>query len=143
MAKLTPTTREDIPQIEEWIKADPFHCDDSRCTAEGLLTGNGELAFCLVDDVGPLCFVLLEKENARLRLSTQFGPEAEVNKHRLVVGLLQAGIPAIVKFGKQNGFTGIVFESVNESLISFMAKQGFFPVGLDDYELTFGAETNV
>jgi hypothetical protein len=143
MTKLTPTTEQDLPKIKAWIAADPFHKDDPRCTPEGLLTGQGMLAFCLRDGEGPLCFVRLDDEEGVLRLSTQFGPEEEVDKRRLITGLLTAGIPAIAEFGKRNGFKGIIFESVNDSLINFMRKQGFFPVSHDDYALTFGDETHV
>ena len=134
---LTPTTREDIPQIQEWIEADSYHKDDPNWTPESLLTGNGELAFCLVDDKGPLCFVRLNAEGERLRLSTQFGPESEVSKKRLVTGLLSSGIPAIIEFGKQKGFRGIVFESFEPTLISFMEKQKFFAAGGNDYAIVF------
>lgn len=143
MATLRPTIAADVEKIESWILQDPFHKDDSRCTPDGLLTGNGVLTFCVQDDEGPLCFVRLDDEHGLLRLSTQFAPESEVNKKRLIVGLLNAGIPAIIEFGKNNGYGGIIFESVNDSLIKFMEKQKFFPVSHDDYALTFGDETNV
>jgi hypothetical protein len=142
MTRLRPTTREDLPKIEEWIEEDPFHKDDSRCTPEGLLTGNGVLTFCVQDDQGPLCFVRLDDEEGILRLSTQFGPESEVSKQRLVVGLLTAGIPAIIEFGKSNHYGGIIFESVNESLIKFMEKQNFVLDKGDDYLLRFNLENS-
>ena len=137
MTELRPTVREDLPQIQEWIQADPYHKDDPNWTPESLLTGNGELAFCLTDDQGPLCFVRLNAEGERLRLSTQFGPEEEVSKKRLVAGLLSYGIPAIIELGKQRGFKGIVFESFSPSLIAFMEKQKFFAVGGNDYAIVF------
>lgn len=135
--KLTTTTTSDLEQIREWIAADPYHKDDPRCTPEGLLTGNGVLIFCLSDDEGPLCFVRLDAEGEFVRLSTQFGPESEVSKKRLIVGLLSAGIPAITAFAKENKYKGIIFESKSPSLIVFMDKQGFFPVGHGDYALIF------
>jgi hypothetical protein len=136
--RLTPITSADLEQILEWIAKDPFHVGDPRCQAEGLLTGNGVLTFCLQDDQGPLCFVRLDVEGEALRLSTQFGPEEEVNKRRLVTGLLDAGIPAIILFGKNRNYKGIVFESINPSLIAFMSKQGFKATSGNDYMLTFG-----
>jgi hypothetical protein len=139
---ITPTIHEDLPQIEEWIKADPWHKEDSRHTAEFLLTGGGLLAFCLLDEKGPLCFVRLDAEEDMVRLSTQFGPEQEVSKKRLVVGMLSEGIPAIKNFARNKGYKGIVFESTSETLINFMNQQGFFKVEGDDYALTFG-ETHV
>ncbi len=136
--KLSPTVADDLPQIEEWIAADPWHKDDPTWKAEGLLTGNGVLSFCLSDDKGPLCFVRLDAEGDMLRLSTQFGPESEVSKSRLVKGLLSMGIPSIVEFGKVKGYKGIVYESTSESLITFMKIQGFFKTaGEHDYALTW------
>jgi hypothetical protein len=134
---LLTTTEKDLPKINEWIAADPWHREDENNTAEFLLTGRGELSFCVADDIGPLCFVRLDKEEDRLRLATQFGQEAEVSKQRLVIGLLQEGIPAIIYFAKDEGYKGIVFESVNESLIKFMGKLGFMHDKADDYMLTF------
>src|SRR5258708_35353293 len=101
---LSPTTVEDLPQIHEWIIADPFHKDEDQHSAEWLLTGGGALAFCLSDVAGPLCFVRLDAEGDMLRLATQFGPEHEVSKKRLVTGLLSTGIPAIIEFGKNKGY---------------------------------------
>lgn len=141
--KLTVTTSADLEQIREWITADPYHKDDPRCTAEGLLTGNGFLTFCLRDDEGPLCFVRLDSEVDMLRLSTQFGPETEVSKKRLITGLLSTGIPAIVIFAKENKYKGIVFESTSPTLIAFMDKQGFRPKSGDDYALVFEEQTHV
>lgn len=141
--KLTVTTEADLGQIREWVAADPYHKDDPRCTPEGLLAGNGILTFCLQDDEGSLCFVRLDAEAEFLRLSTQFGPEAEVSKKRLITGLLSTGIPAITMFGKENKYKGIVFESTNLSLINFMDKQGFRPKSGDDYALIFEEQTHV
>lgn len=137
------TTEVHLPQIQEWIDADPYHKDEDLHTPGWLLTGGGELAFCVADSDGPLCFVRLDAEGDMLRLATQFAPESEVSKKRLVMGLVSTGIPAIIQFGKDKGFKGIVFESTSESLIGFMNKQGFFKVSGDDYALTFGEEANV
>lgn len=134
--KISPTTESDIPQIREWIDADPDHYLDNS-DAEWLLTGRGELAFCVTDEEGPLFFVRLDAEGEMLRLATQFAPESEVSKRRLVPALLSTGIPAIIKFAKIRKYKGIVFESTSESLINFMSKQGFKPSGGDDYALTF------
>ena len=144
MAKLTPTTQEDIEQIKEWISLDPFHKDDlSFKEPEKLLTGRGLLSFCLSDDFGPLCFVRLDAEGEMVRFMTQFGPEEEVSKKRLIVGLLSTGIPALIAFAKGKGYKGLVFESINESLINFMAKQGFKSSVGNDYVLTFEENVNV
>ena len=144
MAKLTPTIGADLSQIREWIQADPWHKDDpSFRKPEKLLTGQGLLSFCLADDEGPLCFVRLDAEGEMIRFATQFGPETEVSKKRLVIGLVTTGIPALIAFAKEKSYKGLVFESVNESLIAFMDKQGFKAVGGDDYALTFEENVNV
>ena len=144
MAKLSPTTSEDISQIKEWVAADPWHKDDpSFQDVERLLTGQGLLSFCLSDYEGSLCFVRLDAEGDMVRFATQFGPEAEVSKKRLIVGLLSTGIPALIAFAKEKGYKGLVFESQNESLINFMAKQGFKSAGGNDYALTFEENVNV
>ena len=140
--KLSPTTEKDIPTITDWIAADPDHRDD-QTDPEWYLTGYGALAFHVADDNGPLFFVRLDIEGNMLRLVTQFAPESEVSKNRLVTALLSTGIPAIIKFAKRKEYRGIVFESTTESLIKFMDKQGFKPVGADDYALTFEANTDV
>ena len=144
---LRPTTEEDLPKIREWLAADPWHKANPKHSAEFLLTGQGMLTFCLTDDEGPLCFVRLDKEGdwdePWARLATQFGPESEVSKRRLVAGLLGSGIPAIILHAQEHGCLGIVFESVSPALITFMGKLGFKAAGGDDYALTFGEKTDV
>jgi len=136
--KTSPTTLDDLIKIQEWIAQDPWHKDDPSWTAEALLTGKGALSFCVLDDKGPLFFVRLNREGDMLRLATQFAPESEVSKSRLVKGLLSVGIPTITEFGKVKGYKGIVYESTNESLINFMKMQGFFKsAGENDYALTW------
>lgn len=134
---LATTNPQDLPQIAEWIQADPWHKDDARHTPQFLLTGNGLMSFCLTDEQGPLCFVRLDDEGEIMRLATQFGPESEVSKKRLVAGLLGEGVPYIIAFGRENGYKGIVFESTSPTLIAFMGKLGFKSVGGVDYQLTF------
>lgn len=141
--RLTPTTREDLHQIREWINADPFHKNDSTFLAEDLLTPNGLLSFCLCDDKGPLCFIRLNQDIDMVRIVIQFGPEPEVSKRRLIAGLIEGGIPAMKSFAKSKNFKGLVFESVNPSLIAFGVKQGFKSIGHDDYALVFEDKINV
>lgn len=134
--KLTPTTSDDLPKIREWIELDPWHKDTPEI-AEKLLTGNGLLSFNLADDDGVICYTRLDKENELVRFATQFGPEEQVSKRRLVTGLLQMGIPAIIKFAKDRNFKGLIFKSTSPTLIAFMRKQKFEPAGNDDYQLIF------
>lgn len=132
-----------MPQIAEWIQADPFHKDDPRVTAESFMTSQGLISFCLDDGKGPLCYIRLDEDKQMVRIAIQFGPEAEVSKRRLIVGLINMGIPAMIKFTKDRGYKGLVFESVNPTLIKFGSNQGFSSVGHDDYALMFKENKDV
>jgi hypothetical protein len=136
--RLAHSTEQDVPQIQEWIKLDPHHKEHDP---KWWLTGNGLLSFVLLDDKGPLCYVRLDKEDNMVRLHTQFGPREEVNKIRLIKGMLHC-IPIVISFSMgQRDVTGVVFSSVSESLIFFMEKKyDFKSVGNDDYVLDFEAK---
>jgi hypothetical protein len=133
MYHFNTTTQEDIPHIAGWIKADPWHKDEIRNDPEFLMTGKGLLVFCLCDDKGPVCYVRLDREGDMARVATQFGPESEVSKRRVVLGLAKAMLPAIKHFATVNGLKGLIYESENPLLISFCEKQGFFAVSHNDY----------
>lgn len=143
MATLAPTTYDDLALIRGWILVDPWHKDDPSFQAEKLLTGFGLLSFCLRDEEGPLCFVRLDAEGDMVRFATQFGPEGEVSKRRLILGMLSLGIPTIANFARRKGYRGLVFESVSPTLIAFMQKQGFKHAENNDYSLIFGRSNNV
>ena len=136
---LRTTVEADVPLIKHWMGADPRHSLEVRNSAEWLLTGLGLLSFCLADAKGPLAFIRLDEEADLVRAAIQFGPESEVSKRRLVVGLIRMGLPAIVRFSQKSGYRGVVFESVNPSLISFLEKhQGIRKAEKEnDYELIF------
>src|SRR5258708_3188847 len=125
MSILAPTTYDDLALIRGWSLVDSWHKDDLSFQAEKMLTGCGILSFCLRDEEGPLCFVRLDAEDDMVRFATQFGPENEVSKKRLIAGMLSTGIPAIAHFARKKGYKGLVFESVSPTLIAFMEKQGF------------------
>jgi hypothetical protein len=137
MIKLETITVNYIDKIQAWIQADPFHRDDPRNQADALLTGKGLLTFRVTDDIGDVMFVRLDAEGDMTRLAIQFGPEEEVSKKRVVKALLEATIPAVLKFSRDKGYRGVVFESVNPSLIAFGDKQGFKPLSKDDYAFVF------
>ena len=139
MLRLTSTEFSDLYQIREWMAIDPWHSHLPIKTAEELLTGRGLLCFCIQDDKGPLVFVRFDKddEDGVFRVSTQFGPESEVSKRRLIVGIQRQLVPTIVAFGKDKKFKGAVYESISPKLIEFMSKFGFRPAGNNDYMLTF------
>jgi len=139
MLRIITTEKTDLGQIREWMKEDPWHSHLPNQTAEELLTGAGLLCFCIQDDKGPIVFVRFDKDDDEnlLRISTQFAPESEVSKRRLVVSLTRSLVPMIIKFGKDNKFDGAVYESVSSKLIEFMSKFGFRPAGNNDYMLAF------
>jgi hypothetical protein len=139
MLRLIATEKTDLEQIREWMKEDPWHSHLPNQTAEELLTGSGLLCFCIQDDKGPLVFVRFDrdKDENLLRVSTQFAPESEVSKRRLIVGLTRILIPTIVRYGTKNKFDGAIYKSFSPKLIEFMSKFGFRPAGNNDYVLTF------
>ncbi len=137
MIHLSETTDDDLEQITEWLNADSWHKDDPLNKPELMITGNGLLAFCLSDDEGPLAYVKLTEEGDLNRISIQFAPENVVSKRRLAVGLVEAGIPAMKIFAQENGYKGLVFESINPSLIAFGRKQGFESIGNNDFAMIF------
>jgi hypothetical protein len=139
MLRLIATEKTDLAQIREWMKKDSWHSHLPNQTAEELLTGTGLLCFCIQDDKGPVVFVRFDKDKDEnlLGVSTQFAPESEVSKRRLIVGLTKILIPTIIRYGKKNKFDGAIYNSVSPKLIEFMSKFGFNPIGGNDYVLTF------
>lgn len=135
MIKLTASIESDIGQIREWIAADPYHKHQGQ--PEWWLTENGLLAFCLMDDKGPLTFVRLDEEGEYIRIHTQFAPESVVSKRRLVVGMLQC-VGVLTDIYKTQGKKGFVFESISPTLIAFMNKhKGFSSIGSNQYRVDF------
>jgi hypothetical protein len=137
MIKFTPSTYEDLEQLGEWILHDPYHFHLGQ--PEWWLTGaaGSLLAFCLMDDRGPLTYVRLDEEGEYVRIHTQFAPKTEVSNRRLVVGMIYA-VKSLIKLYESEGKKGLVFNSVSPSLIGFMDKHlGFKSVGNDDYRLDF------
>lgn len=133
--RLTASTLDDIEQIKEWTLHDPYHFHQGQpewwlTAAEGSL-----LAFCLMDDRGPLTYVRLDTEGEYVRIHTQFAPEAVVSKRRLIVGMIWC-IAVLIELFHQ--YKGLIFNSVSPGLVAFMDKKfKFKPVGGDDYRLDF------
>lgn len=133
MVNFSASTLEDLQQLSEWIQHDPYHFHLGQ--PEWWLTGNGLLAFCLMDDKGPLTYVRLDEEGEYIRIHTQFAPESIVPKRRLIVGMLDCMEVLKDLYKDKKGF---VFNSVSPKLIAFMQKyQNFESIGNDDYQLTF------
>jgi len=138
MINLSSSTREDVPQLNEWIQVDPYHKHQGQ--PEWWLTGGGLLSFCLMDNKGPLAYVRLDDEGEYVRINTQFGPESIVSKRRLVVGMLQC-MSLLTDIYKTQGKKGFVFESISPTLITFMSKrQGFSSIGGSEYRVDFEAK---
>lgn len=140
MISFSASTLSDIEQLTEWIAHDPYHFHQGHpewwlSEAEGSL-----LAFCLMDNRGPLAYARLDAEGEYVRINTQFAPESVVSKRRLVVGMIWA-VRCLIKLYKGGAVKGFVFNSVNPSLIGFMDKHlGFKSIGSDDYRLDFTKE---
>jgi hypothetical protein len=137
MINLSSSNEGDLEQLNEWIAHDPYHFHQGQ--PEWWLTGapGSLLAFCLMDKKGPLAYVRLDAEGEYIRIHTQFAPETEVSKRRLVVGMVKC-LEKLIELYKSAGKRGLVFNSVSPSLIAFMDKHlGFKSVGSDDYQLNF------
>lgn len=131
MIKLTPSTKDDIEQLTEWIEHDPYHKD--CLNPEWWLTGNGMLSFVVQDDKGPTMYVRTEIDRVALRVHIQFAPESEVSRQRVITSLVE-GFPLVAKFGKDSGCVRMVYKSTSPGLIAFLQKQlSFVPAGDDDY----------
>ncbi len=130
--KLAPSTEQDIERLTRWIEADPYH---HECfNPYWWLTGQGIFSFCLQDKEGPLAYFRLDEKNPDgfIRLHIQFAPREEVSKLRLISGLFKC-IPIVQDFCKQQD-GGIIFQSVNPSLIAFAKKNfNFEDFGQDDF----------
>lgn len=134
MIRLTETTEQDIPQIAEWLSADSWHRDDPRNDPRLMTTGNGVLAFCVQDDIGPVVYLKLVEVGDTLRVAAQFAPREIVSKRRLVEGLIRVGFPIMKGYAQGWGSKGLVFTSKNPSLLRFCSRNGFEKVeGTNDF----------
>lgn len=135
MINFSPTLSSDLDQIGEWIKADPYH--QSQGNAEWWLGDGAKLAFCLMDDKGPLTYVRIDEEGEYLRLHTQFAPVDIVHPRRLIVGMIEAMSRLTIFYGAED-WKGFVFQSISPALIGFMSKRfGFEAIGSNDYRMAF------
>lgn len=133
--KLSESLPSDIEQLTEWIKHDPYHKD--YLNPYWWITGNGLLSYVIQDSKGPTMYVRVDKDNDLLRIHTQFAPETEVSKLRVIRSIIFA-IPMMTALAKQHDLKGLVYQSTSPSLIEFMqVKFHFTPTGTDDYVLPF------
>lgn len=87
-------------------------------------------------------FVRTDQDADYLRLHTQFAPESEVSKLRVIKSIIFA-LPKMEHIAKQNNLKGLIYMSQSQPLIQFMQiKFRFTPVaaGSDDYSLPFDIE---
>lgn len=135
MINFSPAGMEDLEQLSEWIAHDPYHFHQGQ--PEWWLGDGALLAFCLIDDEGPLTYVRLDSEGDYVRIHTQFAPESVVSKRRLTVSMIQA-VNCLTEMYRSKGAKGLVFNSINLSLVAFMSKYlKFKPVGQNDHRLDF------
>lgn len=133
--KFVPTAFGDVEQLTKWIEHDPYHKD--CLNPEWWLTGNGLLSFRVDDQNGAVMYIRTEPDDGLLRIHTQFAPEQEVSKLRVVKAIVK-GLPKLEQLARQNDLIGFVYRSVSPLLIEFMTKKfGFTAVGSDDYRMLF------
>ena len=137
MIQFIPSTENDLQPLQEWIANDPYHFHQGQ-PEWWLSEAAGSLfAFCMTDDSGPLTYVRLDIEGEYIRIHTQFAPETVVSKRRLIVGMIRA-IDSLIIMYRDMGAKGLIFNSVNPTLVAFMSKRfDFKSVGNDDYRLDF------
>lgn len=146
MINVSETKRDDIPQIAEWIAADPWHSDDPKWSApENMITGYGLISFCLEDESGPVAYIqLLDDGSEYARVAAQFGPEDQVSKRRVAKGLAHGGFAIMLGLARGYGKKGIIFESFSPLLIEFVKRNGFVQVGeTNDYLLAPEGQNDV
>jgi hypothetical protein len=124
----------DIEQIKAWALSDPYHFHQGQ--AQWWLGEGSLLAFCLTDTKGPLTYVRLDAEGEYVRIHTQFAPTSVVSKRRLVAGMIDA-VETLIVYYRELDKKGLIFNSVNPSLVAFMSKLGFKSIGQSDYRLDF------
>jgi hypothetical protein len=139
--KFVTTIADDQPQIDEWMKADPYHFKNVDAAARGWwLTGaeGSMLAGGINDESGPVLYYRFDKEGDLARMHCQFPPPEQVEKRRIAQAISDALVVVGVKF-QQDGLKGIIYESTSESLIRFMNKLGFKPCleSINDFVLLF------
>src|SRR5271156_3346690 len=140
MIKFTTTEPDDMPRIAEWIAADAHHANEYE--PWDWLTGQGVITFTVEDESGTVMYVRFDREGRLLRLRTQFSPEMEGSRERTgkaIVGALQLFLPTAAE---RYDADGVIFETRNPQLASFMQQVfKFEPAGGDDYRLMFSKET--
>lgn len=133
--KFTPAIPDDLPQIAEWLAADP---SKAGVLPEWFLTGaDCIVAFCVEDESGPVLYCRFDREGDLARMHTLFMPEDPTSKKRIACMLLDGFSKVAELLATDFGIRGVVFESTSPSLIAFMAGLGFNHIGQHDYAMAF------
>ena len=141
MIRFVHTTVDDIPELQSWIHADPWH--SYKDAAEWWICG-GYLTFKLADAEGDVIFVRFDKEDTLARLHAQFAPIEVVTERRVAIAI-NYGITSFISHAIKNGVTGIVTESVSPKLVAFLTgRMGFKPStgNENDYVLNFDLKSS-
>jgi hypothetical protein len=119
--ELRPTSNEDLKHLETCLAKDPFHGGQ---TVENWKGNTGEL-ITFYDEKGPIFHTKMERV---LRVHIQFDG-SETRRNAIT---LSEGFKWLKETARKQGFTEIVFESVNPPLIEFCKKHfGFLPASND------------
>lgn len=137
MVKFYASIPDDIPQIKEWIEADPDHA--GKVEPVWWLTGMSHLSFGLEDEKGPVLYGRVDKEEDVARLHIQFAPQHQVSRRRVARGILK-GLPVLLEYLKKE-FKAVLFESRSPELVGFMKNMGFEHYEGTDYRLEFPTES--
>lgn len=128
MIKFSAATLDDRPQILEWTQDDPYHSERAQNIGpDWWITGSDSLlAACVEDGGGPVFYFRLDDDGDLVRLHIQFAPLNQVSKGRVARSIIRA-LPLWANYAKTLMKKGIVFESINPSLIKFGESLGFKP----------------
>jgi hypothetical protein len=141
MIKFSPTLIDDRLQLLEWIQAESTHRDlVDLGDPFWWFTGQDCLvAGCIEDEHGPVLYFRLDRDGEFVRICVQFAPEDQVSKIRVIKTLSKAMI-AWTFLAKEKGAEGLVFDSINPSLVKFMKRKFNFvdrADAINDYVLWF------
>jgi len=135
LLKYRHTTNEDIPKIEEWMAADPFHAGVMKAS-DFVLAPDEKGSQCIEvqDDNGTVFYLRLR--NA-LIVETQFPPAYKpetfgyLRQRVRIAKALKEAFAFFSQSSKNLGYHAMFFNSISESLIAFFEKHGF--VALKDH----------
>jgi hypothetical protein len=143
MVAFNPVTESDLPQIGDWIDAEPSHA--GKFTPEFFFRGGKACIFCtkVEDASGPVMYLRINREirdgilhEGVVRILPQFAPSAVVSRLR-VARVLGEGFPLLAAgLKKTNNIHGFIFDSVSVPAIQFMSRHfGFAQSDGDKYSL--------